>query len=290
MLISQFSFGHHCLNLSLSILANDFIFTHFLRTVISFLSSLHYDTTQALVAQHETLMNALVNSLKTFAASSLPACIRIASIFERMSYFWYFADVLQRFKIGAMTLSLLPAQVALKNVADRNLGKEKPAAYLKNRTCSCGSSCRWIALQPLREPQHDAEDGQGHRHSFGRSPRAAQSRAPHHQSRFLCKIAMVPVNWSAVPYDQIGVFAAQITKWRQANAQNGRHKRITAVRQAIELLCAFSFHPEATDCIRQSGAIVEAAQLSEVGELHSPLIKLISNARATREGFSGVRS
>jgi hypothetical protein len=80
--------------------------------------------------------------------------------------------------------------------------------------------------------------------------------------RFLRKIAMIPVNRAAVPYDQIFVFTAQIGKWRQADTQNGRHKRITGVREANEILYAFSLHLEVTDWIRQFRAIIDGMHLS----------------------------
>jgi hypothetical protein len=230
----------------------------------------------ALIVQHEPLMNTLVNCLKTFAVSSLPACIRIASIFERMSYFPHFIEVLQRFKIGAMTLSLLHAQVALKNVADQNLGKEKLAAYLKSQNHLLS-----LVVSMLFNL---SENPSAMRKMVNKDIVTALVAVLERRNaellilslRFLRKITMVPVNWSAVPYDQIcDVLAAQIAKWGQADAQNGRHKRMIAVREAIELLYAFSFHPEATDCIRESGAIVEAAKLSGADELNCPLIKLL---------------
>jgi hypothetical protein len=93
--------------------------------------------------------------------------------------------------------------------------------------------------------------------------------------RFLRKIALVPVNWSDIPYDQICLAIMQnIFRWGEIRGNEGRAKRVTVLREAIELLYAFAFHFEAIDTLSGSGIFEGIGKLVEIPELRSQLIRM----------------
>jgi hypothetical protein len=92
-----------------------------------------YDRNLSLVIQHEPLINTLVNTLKMFATSNLPASMCIVEISEEMLYFANYQNQIARLKIGVMCLSLLHAQVRLTAVAAQCLSGPAQSAYLQTQ-------------------------------------------------------------------------------------------------------------------------------------------------------------
>jgi hypothetical protein len=228
-----------------------------------------------LIIQQEPLINTLINGLKTFAASSLPACIKIVSIFERMSFFQNFIDSLGKFKIGSMVLSLLHAQVALKNLADRNMAKDKMAAYLKSQ-----NQLLKLVVSLLFNL---SENPSTMRKMVNKDIVTALVAVLDRRNadllilslRFLRKIAIVPVNWSDIPYDQICIAIIQnIFRWGDIRSAEGRSKRITVLREAVELLYAFAFHFDAIETLKGSGVFEGIGKLVDIPELRSQLIRM----------------
>jgi hypothetical protein len=93
--------------------------------------------------------------------------------------------------------------------------------------------------------------------------------------RFLRKIALVPVNWSDIPYDQICIaILTNIFRWGEIRGTEGRAKRVTVLREAIELLYAFAFHFEAIETLSGSGIFEGIGRLVDIPELRSQLIRM----------------
>jgi hypothetical protein len=227
------------------------------------------------IIQQEPLINTLVNGLKTFAVSSLSACSRIMAIFERMSYYQHYAEFLARFKIGATTLSLFHAQIALRNVAEHNLSKEKLNGYLASQNqllklivsllfniSESPSAMRKMVNKDILTPLSALFDR-----------RNADLLIL--TFRFIRKIAIVPVNWAAVPYEQIPpAIARYIFRWGQVSSPEGRLKRICVLRESLELIHAFSFHSEAIEVIKQDFIFEGMSTLVDIPELRSQLIRI----------------
>jgi hypothetical protein len=155
------------------------------------------------ITREEPLINTLMNGLKTFAFTSLAASIKIISIFERMSFYPNSAEFLARFKIGAMTLWLFHAEVALRDVADQNLPKER----LNGSLSSQNHFLRLIVSLLF----NISENPSAMREMVNKDLLTPLSAIFDRRNadlvilglRFIRKVPIVSVNWSAVPYDQI---------------------------------------------------------------------------------------
>jgi hypothetical protein len=246
-----------------------------LRTLSTLAELSQLDRNLPRITQEDPLINTLMNGLKTFAVSSLAACIQIISIFERMSYYTRYSEFLTRFKIGATTLNLFHAQVALRNVADQSLSKEKLSGYMASQNhllrliisllfniSENASAMRKMVNKDILTPLCGVLDR--------RNPDLLILAL-----RFIRKISLVPVNWNAVPYDQIpDLIAKNIFRWGQFSAGEGRRKRVSVVREGLEILYAFSFHPEAVPVIKQDNIFAMISNFVEVPELRPQLIRL----------------
>lgn len=259
-----------------------------LETLSQLVEISQYDRNLTLIIQHEPLMNTLINGLKKFNATSLPACIKIMTIFEKMSYFQTFADSLSRFKIGSMTLGLLHAQVALTNVADQHLEKEKLSAYLKsqNQLLNLAVSLLFnLSEKPSAMRKMVNKDIVSVLTALLERKNAELLTL---SLQFLRKIASVPVIWSDIPYDQIvPAVVNHIFRWGQASEDAG-HKHIGVLREGIELLYTFSFHTETIDVFKSAGVFEGIATLVGYTELRPQLIRMFykcSIAEGSDEAF-----
>lgn len=262
--------------------------TECLQTLAALADIAQFDRNLTLIIQHEPLMNTLINGLKKYAASSLPACIRIITIFEKMSYFQSFHEKLARFKIGSMSLSLLHAQVVLTNVADQNLEKDKLNVYLKSQ-----NQLLKLTVSLLFNL---SENPSAMRKMVNKDIVTALVSLLERRNadlliialRFLRKIAIVPVNWSDIPYDQICPAIVQnIFRWGQSITE-ARSKHIIVLREGIELLYAFSYHPETMPEFKNSNVFDGLAKLVEIPELRGQMIRLfykLSIAEGSDESF-----
>jgi hypothetical protein len=233
-----------------------------------------FDRNLIAIIHHEPLMNTLVNGLKTFAVTSLSACIKIVSIFERMSYYEHYFSTLGRFKIGAMTLSLLHAQVALKNVADQSLAREKLLAYLKSQN--------YLLRLTVSLLFNLSENPSTMRKMVNKDIATSLSVLLDHRNtdllilvlKFLRKIAMVPVNWSAIGFEQIcQAITRHIFRWANVATPEGRLRRVSVLAEALELLYSFLFHTETIEVIKR-GVIQGIAGLCDIAELRPQLIRI----------------
>jgi hypothetical protein len=245
-----------------------------LRTLATLAEIAQIDRNLPQLIGHEPLINTLINGLKTFAVTSLSACIKIISIFERMSYCPHYADFLARFKIDT-TLSLFHVEVALRNVADHNLTNDKLNGYLTSQNnllrlivsllfniSENPSAMRKMVNKDILTPLSALFDR--------RNPDLLMLTL-----RFIRKIAMVPVNWPAVPYEQIPPTIVQyIFRWGQVTAPEGRAKRVAVSRESLELLHVFSLHSEALGVIKQDAIFEGISTLVDLVELRSPLIRI----------------
>jgi hypothetical protein len=240
-----------------------------------------YDRNLSLIIQHEPLMNTLINGLKKFASSSLPACIYIVGIFEKMSYFSNYQDSIARFKIGAMSLSLLHAQVALAAVAAKSLQAQARSQYLstQNQLLTLVISLLFnLAVNPSAMRKMVNKDVV--------SPLTAVLRrsSPELVSislKFLRKIANVPVNWQDVTFDQIiAHITTRVFKWN-LDRPDLRQSIIATFREAVELLYSFSFHPETIAEFKKSDVFSALAALASIQEIRTPMIKFFYKCATT---------
>ena len=234
------------------------------------------DRNLTLIIQHDPLMNTLINGLKKFAASSLSACTRILVIFERMSYFQNFMERLAKFKIGSMCLSLLHAQVALANVAVQNFEKDKLAAYMKqqNQLLKLDVSMLFnLSENPSTMRKMVNKD----------IVSGLVALLERRNSELLClclkflrKIAMVPVNWSDVPYETIlPVLVKSVFRWSQMPQDGeGRSKHVAVLRDGVELLYTFACHPETMEDFKQMNIFEEVTKLAQIPELRGQLMRV----------------
>ena len=234
------------------------------------------DRNLVLIIQHDPLMNTLINGLKKFAASSLAACTKILVIFERMSYFQHFMERLAKFKIGSMCLSLLHAQVALANVAVQNFDKEKLSAYMKlqNQLLKLDVSMLFnLSENPSTMRKMVNKDIIG----------ALIPLLERRNSDLLClilkflrKIAMVPVNWSDVPYETIlPSVIKNVFRWSQMpHDGDGRSKHVAVLKEGVELLYTFACHAETMEEFKNANAFEEVTKLAEIPELRGPLMRV----------------
>ena len=247
-----------------------------------------YDRNLTLIIQHEPLMNTLINGLKKFAATSLAACIKIITIFEKMSYFQNFTESLSRFKIGSMTLGLLHAQVVLSNVADQHLEKEKYSMYLKSQ-----NQLLKLATSLLFNL---SENPSAMRKMVNKDIVSVLMALLERKNadllvlalRFLRRISSVPVIWSDIPFDQIcPAIVHNVFRWGQLTPET-RSKHVAVLREGIELLYTFSFHPETVETFKSSGVFDGIAKLVSIQELRPQLIRMFykcSVAEGSDEAF-----
>lgn len=259
-----------------------------LETLSQLVEISHYDRNLTLIIQHEPLMNTLINGLKKFNATSLPACYKIMTIFEKMSYFQTFADSLSRFKIGSMTLGLLHAQVALTNVADHHLEKEKLSAYLKsqNQLLNLAVSLLFnLSEKPSAMRKMVNKDIVSVLTALLERKNAELLTL---SLQFLRKISSVPVIWSDIPYDQIvPAVVNHIFRWGQTTNES-RPKHFSVLREGIELLYTFSFHTETIDVFKSAGVFEGIAKFVSYTELRPQLIRMFykcSIAEGSDEAF-----
>jgi hypothetical protein len=244
-----------------------------LKTLQQLVDISQFDRNLSIFIQHEPLMNTLINKLKTFASSSLPACICIIGIFEKMSYFSNYQESIGRFKIGAMSLSLLHAQVKLASVAVRKLQPQAKAAYLhtQNQLLS-------LVVSLLFNLSESASAMRKMVNKDVVAPLTLVLKRSHPDLvsislKFLRRIALVPVTWPDITVDTITeIITTRILKWKTDDPET-RMRVLQVLREAIELLFSFSFHPESIEEFKKNNIFVELAALAGTVELRAPLIK-----------------
>jgi uncharacterized protein YneF (UPF0154 family) len=244
-----------------------------LKTLQELVEISQYDRNLSLVIQHEPLINTLVNKLKTFATSNLPACICIVAVFEKMSYFANYQTEIARLKIGAMCLSLLHAQVRLASVAAQSLAGPAKSAYLQTQNqllklivsllfniAEGPSAMRKMVNKDIISPLTSVL-----KRTSGELVALAL--------RFLRKVANVPVNWPDVTYEPITeAIGAKVLAWRLDDPQT-RARALAVIREAIELLYTFSFHAETIAEFKKFKIFAMLASFTAVPELRMPMIK-----------------
>lgn len=254
-----------------------------LKTLKQLVDISQYDRNLTLIIQHEPLMNTLINKLKTFASSNLHACICIIGIFEKMSYFSNYQEVIAKFKIGAMSLSLLHAQDKLATVAAKNLDKQKMAAYLQtqNQLLKLIVSLLFnLAENPsaMRKMVNKSiADVLTHLLSRKNADVIVMSM------KFLRRIANVPVTWGDINYeDVIEMLAKHVLLWK-LDGQEGRTKTVMVLREGIELLYCFSFHQETLEEIKKWKIFDLLAPMVKMSEVRGQMIKFFYKC-STYEG------
>lgn len=261
-----------------------------LETLTQLVDIAQYDKNLTLIIQHEPLMNTLINGLKKFNATSIPACIKIITIFEKMSYFQPFAESLSRFKIGSMTLGLLHAQVALTNVADHHLEKEKLSAYLKSQ-----NQLLKLAVSLLFNL---SEKSSAMRKMVNKDIVSVLIALLERRNselltlslKFLRKIASVPVIWSDIPYDQISpAIVKNIFRWGQVD-QDKRSKHISVLREGVELLYTLSFHAETIESFKSAGVFEGIAKLVGIPDLRPQLIRMFYKCSVAEGSYEAFRN
>ena len=249
-----------------------------------------YDKNIMPLIHDEPLMNTLCNGLRKFATSSLPCCIKIMTIFERMSYFKEYQSALARFKVGSMSLNLLHAQLHVTQLAAQKMSKEEVSAYLKQQnhlirlTVSLLfnisdeiSSMRKMVSKGVIEPLTKV---------LKRKDLEILILA----LRFLRRISMVNVFWGDVTYDEIvPAIVTDIFRWQSA-ASEKKTKIVTVLKEALELLYTFSFHPEVIPNFKDSGVFDNFAKLSDLPELRSSLTRLIYQCTLSTDKFDYFRN
>ena len=254
-----------------------------LQTLKELVGISQFDRNLTLIIQHEPLMNTLINKLKTFASSNLHACIYIIGIFEKMSYFSNYQEVIAKFKIGAMSLSLLHAQDKLATVAAKNLDKQKMAAYLQTQN----QLLRLIVslLSNL------AENPSAMRKMVNKSIADVLSHLLKRKNaellvnclRFLRRIANVPVTWGDINYEEITQMLAEHVLLWKLDDKEGRTKAIMVLKEGIELLYSFSFHQETLEEIKKWNIFGILAPMVKIPELRGQMIKFFYKC-STYEG------
>jgi hypothetical protein len=247
--------------------------TSCLKTLQQLVEISQYDRNLSLIIQHGPLMNTLVNKLKTFASTNLPACICIVSIFEKMSYFSNYQDNIARLKIGAMSLSLLHAQVRLASVASRNLNPQAKVAYFQTQNHLLRLI---VSLLANLSESPSAMRKMVHKDIISALTNALDRTSPELVTIaliFLRRIANLPVNWPDVTYDTItNAIATKILLWRTDELQS-RAQVTKALVEAIELLYSFSFHQETLEDFKKLDVFAKLANFTRIPELRSPMIK-----------------
>lgn len=248
-----------------------------IKTLTSLSDICQYDRNSMLILQHEPLMNTLCNGLRKYATASLPACIKIISIFERMSYFKEFQQALAKFKVGSMSLSLLHTQLHVANIAVQQMTKDEHAFYIKSQNhllrllvsllfnlSDDTSSMRKMVNKGIISPLTSIL-----------SRRDAETLIL--ALRFLRRIVNVPVHWGGIPYEEIvPVLISDIFKWKPTN-DDRRGKVILILREGLELIYSFSFHKEVMDVFKDSSLFERMKALLEYNELRSLIIRIFCN-------------
>ncbi|KAH0791120.1 kinesin-associated protein 3-like [Histomonas meleagridis] len=261
-----------------------------IQTLQTLVDIAQYDRNLTLIIQHEPLMNTLINGLKKFAASSLNACIYIMTIFEKMSYFANFQDILGKFKIGSISLSLLHAQVVLTNVADKNLNKEKMQQYisLQNQLFILITSLLYnLASNPnVMRKMVNKNVVEPLILLLQRKNAELVTKS----LLFLRKIANVNVNWSDFPYDQvIDSISKYVFKWTLTDSERKVHI-ISALNEALELLFVFSFHSETFEEFKEKKVFENIEKICSYVEIRSSLIKFLYNCSQFEGSFSLLKN
>ncbi|OHT00783.1 hypothetical protein TRFO_07762 [Tritrichomonas foetus] len=245
--------------------------TECIKTLSNLVEISKYDRNLSLIIQHEPLMNTLINSLKKFNTSSLPACICIIQILERMSAFSNYQEILTKFRIGSMSLSLLHAQVVLSNVANKNLDKDKLQSYISTQNS--------LLKHVVGLLFNLAENPTAMRKMVNKDIVTPLCLLLTRQSvelvtltlRFLRRIANISTNWGDVPYEDIVKSLIQniFVPKKQPNP--------AVLRESLELLFTFSFHKECITEFKNQELLPALARFSSVNEIRSPLIKFFYN-------------
>jgi hypothetical protein len=184
--------------------------------------------------ENDALMCTLLHGLKKFASTSLVACIKTVSIFERMSFFQGFADRLASLKVGATSLSLLHAQLALSGVAAGSLDPAQAIAYLKSHD----HLLRLIVSLLLNL----AESPRAIRKMVNRdalSPILQLLRRLHSELVVLCLRFVRKV--AEMHWDDVDIPAAAIIPalaWAKVPRPDRRRHHISVLKETIELLLA----------------------------------------------------
>lgn len=261
------------------------------KTLLSLVQIAQYDRNLQLIIQHEPLMNTLINGLKKYAASSLASCICIMEIFEKMSYFRNYQENLARFKIGAMSLSLLHAQVALTNVADQNLDKVKLREYLKSQN----TLLKLVVSLLFNLGENPSAMRKMVNKDIVTPLRILLKRKSAElviiSLQFLRRIANVNVNWSDIPYDEIIESVVQnVFRWNPDATDEGRNKIIGILKEGIELLFTFSFHSETIDEMKSKGVFESLSKLCKIGELRNQMVKFFYNCSQAEDSDEAFRN
>ena len=230
-----------------------------------------YDRNLSLIIQHEPLMNTLINSLKKFNTSSLAACICIIQILERMSCFRNYQQELTKFRIGAMTLSVFHAQIVLANMSKKNMDKDKFQSYLLTQN--------QLLKHVVSLLFNLSENPSAMRKMLNKDILTPLCAVLDRKSvelvvlslRFIRKISTTSTFWGDVPSDDIikSLVTNIFVPDRQPNP--------AVLKEAIELLFAFSFHKECLEEFKNQNVFSAIAKFASINEIRSPLIKFFYN-------------
>jgi hypothetical protein len=226
-----------------------------LKTLQELVEISQYDRNLSLVIQHEPLINTLVNKLKTFATSNLPACICIVGIFEKMSYFANYQNQIARLKIGAMCLSLLHAQVRLASVAAQSLTGTAKSAYLQTQ-----NQLLRLIISLLF---NIAEGPSAMRKMVNKDIISPLTAVLKRTSAELVALALRFIREA---------IATKALSWRLDDPQT-KARALAVIREAIELLYSFSFHNETIAEFKKLKIFGILASFTTIAELRMPMIK-----------------
>ncbi|EAY01407.1 hypothetical protein TVAG_230110 [Trichomonas vaginalis G3] len=247
------------------------------------------DKNLALIIRHEPLMSALCNNLKKFATSSLPSCIKIMTIFERISYYPDYQSALARFKIGAMSLSLLHVQLHVTQIAASKFTKEDLNAYIKSQ-----NHLIRLTVSLLYNISEDISSMRKMMNKDIISPLITVLKRRDLEIlllslRLLRRISLIPVNWGDVPFDEIVPAICQdIFRWTP-DQSNKRAKIVTVLKEGLELMYTFSFHREVLPNFQKNNVFEYIGKLCDIMELRQSLIKFLYQASLNSPTFESFQ-
>lgn len=243
------------------------------------------DRNLALIIRYEPLMSALVNNLKKFATSSLPNCIKIMTIFERISFYADYQGALARFKIGAMSLNLLHVQLHVTQIAASKFSKEDLNAYIKSQ-----NHLIRLTVSLLYNISEDISTMRKMMNKDIISPLVTVLKRRDLEIlllslRLLRRISLIPVNWGDVPFDEIiPAICQDIFRWTP-DQSSSRSKIVSVLKEGLELMYTFSFHREVIPNFQKNNAFETIGKLCDIQELRQSLIKFLYQSTLNTDAY-----
>jgi hypothetical protein len=229
-----------------------------------------------LIVQNDTLMKTMANGLKKFAHTSLLACLKIMTIFERISTFQGFSEALKRLKIGSMCLSFLHAQIALTDVADKTFEKDKFVGYLKSH-----NQLMKLTISLLFNL---ADSPKSLRKMVNKDVMMPLSKLLERRSsdlvililRFVRMIASQKDFWDAVPCLEIASAIANfLIRPPSAVNQSAQSKFVRVAMEILDLLIVFASHNDGMEALVESGLFERFELIAPFAELRPKLTRVL---------------